>query len=193
MTECYFCESTENIEEHHIVPQRFSGSDARGNLVELCHDCHWKLERLYNKDFWEAIGVKDPRATEKSHVRCDQHGCIESSIGHFQSSGRGRPTRVGYYCEDHAPNQEQDQEVAESNTTSNTDTLSVNGAALESHFNNHYQGRLPTEEEIKNERDLKSSTIHNRGKFVSFRYHKTEYRMELTDDGWVAHDPSHKN
>lgn len=79
MTDCYFCGSAEDIEEHHILPQRFEGSDADTNTVDLCHDCHWKLERLYNSDFWEALGVDDPRATKQSHTRCDIHGCVEQA------------------------------------------------------------------------------------------------------------------
>jgi hypothetical protein len=80
---CYFCESTDDIEEHHILPQRFDGRDQPTNVVDVCHDCHWKLERLYNKDFWEAIGVDDPRATKESHVLCSIHGCMEHSVGRF--------------------------------------------------------------------------------------------------------------
>jgi hypothetical protein len=79
MTECYFCDSTESIEEHHILPKRFDGSDADVNTVNVCHDCHWKLERLYNSDFWEALGIDDPRATKESHIRCHINGCNEQA------------------------------------------------------------------------------------------------------------------
>jgi len=94
---CYFCESTDEIEEHHILPQRFDGSDQPTNVVDVCHDCHWKLERLYNKDFWEAIGVDDPRATKESHVLCSVHDCMEHSVGLFLIGGGHTDPR----CEKH--------------------------------------------------------------------------------------------
>jgi hypothetical protein len=37
---CYFCESEKEIEEHHILPQRFKESNKETNIVEVCHDCH---------------------------------------------------------------------------------------------------------------------------------------------------------
>jgi len=96
MTECYFCESTDDIETHHILPQRFNGSDAESNLVDLCHDCHWKLERLYNKEFWEAIGVDDPRATREGHVVCEYHQCMEHATNRVPT-----PTGIAHYCDEH--------------------------------------------------------------------------------------------
>lgn len=86
-TTCYFCDSTEQIERHHILPQRFDGSDKETNIVDLCHDCHWKLERLYNKEFWAAIGVEDPRATHESHISCDVHGCMKPSAAKVSTMG----------------------------------------------------------------------------------------------------------
>lgn len=96
---CYFCESTDEIEEHHILPQRFDGSDQPTNVVKLCHDCHWKLERLYNKDFWEAIGVDDPRATKETHATCTYHNCIDNAVGRFDLGKGIRALR----CEEHKP------------------------------------------------------------------------------------------
>jgi len=96
---CYFCDATEEIEEHHILPQRFDGNDLPTNTVDLCHDCHWKLERLYNKDFWESIGVDDPRATKESHVICSINGCLDNSVGLFSvQKGTNVPR-----CEQHKP------------------------------------------------------------------------------------------
>jgi len=93
---CYFCGSSADIEEHHILPQRFDGSDSDGNTVDVCHECHWKLERLYNKDFWESIGVDDPRATKESHVSCDIHSCMEPSVQQY-----GTSEGIVHRCEDH--------------------------------------------------------------------------------------------
>lgn len=37
---CIKCGSTENMENHHVVPQRVGGSDDQSNLAPLCHRCH---------------------------------------------------------------------------------------------------------------------------------------------------------
>lgn len=96
MSECYFCGSEVDIEEHHIVPQRFDGSDRESNTVDLCHDCHWKLERLYNKEFWGAIGVEDPRAARESHVKCEIQGCTNQAVTRVRVKGV-----LAYRCEEH--------------------------------------------------------------------------------------------
>lgn len=72
---CYFCDNTEGLEKHHILPERFNGHGKESNIVTLCHGCHWKLERLYNKDFWGSVGVDDPRATSETHLVCEQQDC----------------------------------------------------------------------------------------------------------------------
>ena len=120
-TTCYFCDATEEIEEHHILPQRFDGSDLPTNTVELCHDCHWKLERLYNKEFWNAIGVDDPRAAKESHLTCSYHGCIENAVGRFE-------TRSGLFvhrCEDHKPSETKDSETAETADKTTTQPIEI--------------------------------------------------------------------
>jgi len=53
---CYFCSETECLEEHHIVPKRYEGSDCDENLVQVCPTCHRKLERIYNERFYENLG-----------------------------------------------------------------------------------------------------------------------------------------
>jgi len=58
---CYFCLSEERqiLEEHHIVPRRFDGSDDDENLVRVCPTCHQKLERLYDSRFYDGLGVEN--------------------------------------------------------------------------------------------------------------------------------------
>lgn len=57
MADCYFCGSRDDIERHHVIPRRFGGPDREDNLVDVCHDCHMKLERLYDNDVWTAAGM----------------------------------------------------------------------------------------------------------------------------------------
>jgi len=61
---CYFCGSEGPIQTHHIVPQRFNGSDLKENLVDLCPNCHERIERLYDKSFYDSLGVEKETNTE---------------------------------------------------------------------------------------------------------------------------------
>lgn len=55
--DCYFCDEKDILEQHHIVPRRFEGEDHDNNLVTVCPTCHEKLESLYDKRFYRALGV----------------------------------------------------------------------------------------------------------------------------------------
>jgi hypothetical protein len=68
--QCYFCPKRNGIEVHHIVPQRFNGTDTRENLVALCDRCHKKLEQLYDKRFYEKLGIADETGERKQHFQC---------------------------------------------------------------------------------------------------------------------------
>jgi len=56
---CFICGEDNNqvIQEHHIVPRRHDGSDNSENIVRLCANCHQAVEKIYDKDFYEEIGV----------------------------------------------------------------------------------------------------------------------------------------
>lgn len=41
--QCINCDSTENLEVHHIVPLSKSGTNEISNLVSVCPDCHYKI------------------------------------------------------------------------------------------------------------------------------------------------------
>lgn len=56
---CYFCGSEGPIETHHIIPQRHGGSDDESNLVDICPNCHRRLETLYNKRFYDIVSEID--------------------------------------------------------------------------------------------------------------------------------------
>ena len=59
--ECFICGThrPNSIESHHIVPQRYGGSDAPENLVNLCSSCHSAIEKLYTDSFYERLGVEE--------------------------------------------------------------------------------------------------------------------------------------
>lgn len=58
---CYFCGKPDGLETHHIVPRRYNGTDKEENLVDLCSNCHTKIERLYDKRFYRRIGIEEPK------------------------------------------------------------------------------------------------------------------------------------
>jgi len=68
---CYFCDVTNPhaVEGHHLVPQRFNGTDQPENMVDLCGSCHNKIEELYDDAFYERLGVAvDEIENENIHV-----------------------------------------------------------------------------------------------------------------------------
>lgn len=67
---CYFCNETECLEEHHIVPRRFDGSDKEENLVQVCPSCHRKLESLYDKRFYQSLGVRKGNSSGHAVFEC---------------------------------------------------------------------------------------------------------------------------
>jgi len=133
---CYFCTSPDNLERHHILPQRFDGSDHPDNIVTVCHECHWKLERLYNKDLWDAIGIEDPRATKESHVRCERHDCIQPAT-----------TREnGYYrCDDHSEIKQRNRELRSYDKYDSTESSDRHQSVLYYIFN-HIITECPADE-----------------------------------------------
>ena len=58
--ECFICgdQRPNSLEEHHIVPQRYNGSDEPENLVQLCSSCHAAVEKLYDDSFYERLGAE---------------------------------------------------------------------------------------------------------------------------------------
>jgi len=46
------------MEQHHILPRRFGGSDGGENTVTLCASCHNAVESIYDKSFWAAVGLR---------------------------------------------------------------------------------------------------------------------------------------
>jgi hypothetical protein len=53
------------MEQHHVLPRRFGGSDREENLVTLCGSCHRAVEDIYDKRFWTSVGL---RPSDESHT-----------------------------------------------------------------------------------------------------------------------------
>lgn len=69
--DCHFCDQESPIEQHHIVPRRFGGSDKEENLVSVCSNCHNKLEKLYNKRFYNQLGISKDRNNDLAKWKCE--------------------------------------------------------------------------------------------------------------------------
>jgi len=96
---CYFCHDnhTELLETHHIVPSRYGGSDDAENLVDVCPNCHQKLERLYGNRFYEKLGIEVPDAevdeqefTVKQRYTCREQ-ITERISDHVAETGNAQP------------------------------------------------------------------------------------------------------
>lgn len=54
---CFVCgeHRSNSLEDHHIVPRRYGGSDEPENIVTLCASCHSAIEKLYDERFYETL------------------------------------------------------------------------------------------------------------------------------------------
>lgn len=70
MVECRFCQESrdEVLEEHHVVPRRYGGSDHSENLITVCSNCHSVLEKIYDDSFYRRLGVESGEVVEYTHT-----------------------------------------------------------------------------------------------------------------------------
>lgn len=92
---CYFCPTTHDLQTHHLVPQRKNGSNRKENLVIVCERCHKKLENLYNKRFYERLGLSDDKGEERTHFACRKGDCRNGAVVAIKIR-----QDVGWYCWD---------------------------------------------------------------------------------------------
>lgn len=54
---CFVCgdRRSNSLEDHHIVPRRYGGTDSPENIVTLCASCHSAIEKLYDERFYETL------------------------------------------------------------------------------------------------------------------------------------------
>lgn len=86
---CYICgnKNRDVLEEHHIVPQRFGGSDDDENTVQLCSNCHTSLERLYDQRFYDKLGISKPEDSSDGRVVCEKDGCTSEDTSRIEGAG----------------------------------------------------------------------------------------------------------
>ena len=69
--QCCNCQSTEDLEYHHVVPIIFGGNDINSNIFCVCHNCHSKIHFSKNGkiNHSEAIKIGIQKAKENG-VHC---------------------------------------------------------------------------------------------------------------------------
>lgn len=83
---CYICGhgNPDVIQEHHIIPRRYDGSDAGRNLVNLCPSCHDSVERIYDDSFFEELGLEKTSRAEHN-MMCEWGECTSRDTFHIGS------------------------------------------------------------------------------------------------------------
>jgi hypothetical protein len=61
------------------------GPDSDDNVVVVCQSCHHKLETLYDKTFYERLGIADEQGERKTHLPCYEREC--DRIADYQLKG----------------------------------------------------------------------------------------------------------
>lgn len=95
--QCHFCPARHDLQTHHIVPRRKNGSNSQENLVIVCEDCHQKLEAIYDKRFYERLGLSDERGAKRSHYACFLVNCPNTARLNIRTKAGSKQ----WFCEDH--------------------------------------------------------------------------------------------
>ena len=56
--QCCNCQSTEDLEYHHVVPIIFGGNDINSNIFCVCHNCHSKIHFSKNGKINHSEAIK---------------------------------------------------------------------------------------------------------------------------------------
>jgi hypothetical protein len=95
---CDFCPNNHDLEEHHVIPRRFGGLDQPENIVRVCQRCHRKLERLYDRTFYEWFGIDDRSGRREFHRPCFINSCGTVAQLKVEIYGVGA---VEFVCDEH--------------------------------------------------------------------------------------------
>lgn len=139
--DCYFCrDDCDVLETHHIVPRRHGGGNEDYNLVVLCPTCHEKLERLYDKRFYQAIGVGEPAdvvdyvtdflITELNEVEIDMRKRFNSARSRLEATHLDGD-EMEYSLSEHVHDAIQEYHAEETPDTSNREKIKIVRSIIE--------------------------------------------------------------
>ena len=81
---CRICKSKTKLEFHHLIP---NGNHSKGNIIRLCHNCHFKLHQVYDEQVRtrikiEVTKIKQDLRKSKEHKskHIDHNKVIEAEI-----------------------------------------------------------------------------------------------------------------
>ena len=75
---CVNCETSDNIEYHHIVPLKNGGTNKLTNIVPICKQCHCKAHNKIHRDTTKG---GRPKAIELENVEHILHRYFNNEIG----------------------------------------------------------------------------------------------------------------
>lgn len=103
-SQCFICgeDNPNRLETHHVVPRRFGGADSDENLARLCAGCHSAIEKLYNKRFYDRLGVKPesqqrPDDVDEAMANIETYGVPEHKLQTIRAEGYELGDRVKDY------------------------------------------------------------------------------------------------
>ena len=70
---CVACGTTDNLNQHHLVPRSLGGSDDDSNLLTLCGSCHAKVHQVradwrHSELTKKALQAKKDRGESTGHI-----------------------------------------------------------------------------------------------------------------------------
>jgi Zn-finger protein len=75
---CAYCRKTDAMHLHHIRGFAKGGSDRKGNLVQLCANCHYKIHhgQITDEQLKRRLGIKikNKRSTKKKKTKRKSSG-----------------------------------------------------------------------------------------------------------------------
>lgn len=75
----------------------------------MCERCHKKLEALYNKRFYEKLGIDDEKGSRESHIECAVHDCSDRADFRVRNPQYGSSW---YRCLEHSAEALEDSHIA---------------------------------------------------------------------------------
>lgn len=62
LKECFICgiDNETVLQEHHLIPPRHGGAENLDNVYLLCANCHQAVEKMYDSNFYDELGIDEP-------------------------------------------------------------------------------------------------------------------------------------
>ena len=83
---CRFCDATRSLETHHVVPKKYGGRDVGENTITVCESCHKSIEQIWDRRFYQQIGVRADMAPNQMFDRLKD---LESLLNQTHSAVAG--------------------------------------------------------------------------------------------------------